>query len=660
MSQTTRSERYRRLLSEIQIGQHRLRNRVAHVATVTNFGRENRVTARLIDYARARAKGGTALLVTEGMSVHATSIPTPNIVTLFDPENRDGLKRMAGSVESEGCRLLGQLWHVGRQQLWNPVAHPVGVSERFDAYSWTVPHVMTCAEIAEIVEAFVDGARRLKESGFSGAELHGAHGYLITQFLSPWSNNREDDYGGDLDGRLRFLAEIVNGIREVCGDDFLLGVKLPSDEGVKDGIGPEEAARITGTIDAWGKLDYLAFNPGNFSLSLENHVPSMNFPPGPFLDLLPALKSASARTPVMAIGRIVSPAHAEEILADGCADLIGLSRALVSDAALVNKAAHGQEDDIRPCIFCNVCWGEIHAGKPIACVHNPELGTPAEANGPPAPAPRSRRIVVLGGGVAGLEAAWRAAAAGAEVVLFGRSTEGGGSAALDARLPGRADVAKAVDFQLAKARKHGVELRFGEEADRGKVTAMSPDMAIVATGATMQPPLLTKGAHRAQDLRGFAKKLLADGHPCPGTAVIFDQDHGAATYAAVELAAARFERVVVLTPRVHLARGVPYVDVIGIYRRLYGLGVDIRTAAVPVAVDGETLIYRNPFTEQQGTVKEVTAFAYATPRRAEDGLAASLKEAGLEVHLIGDCLAPRTLLAAIHEGYGLVARLGLQ
>jgi hypothetical protein len=588
------------------------------------------------------------------MSVHPTSIPSPSIIAIFADENVDGLKRMAEAVETEGARLLGQLWHVGRQQLWNPVAHPVGVSERFDAYSWTVPHVMTRDEIAAIIESFVKSAKRLKDCGFSGAELHGAHGYLITQFLSPWSNNREDDYGGDLEGRLRFLAEIVDGIRAVCGNDFLLGVKLPSDEGVQGGIDPNEAARIAGAVASWKKVDYIAFNPGNFSLSLENHVPNMNFSPGPFLDLLPPLKKAADQTPVMAIGRIVSLAHAEEVLASGRADLIGLSRMLVSDAAAVNKAARGRESDIRPCIFCNVCWGEIHAGKPIACIHNPELGTSGEAREAPVKSTRARRVAVVGTGVAGLEAAWRAAERGAKVVLFGRSTDLGGSAALDARLPGRGDLAKTIAFQVDKVRANGVELRLGREASIEAIKSVVPDAVVLATGATMPPPILEEGVSESVDLRSLARVLLTDENRRSGTIVIFDQDHGAATYAAVELAAARYERVVLLTPRTHLGRGIPYVDVIGVYRRLYGLGVDIRTAATPVAWLGERLVYSNPFSGKRETIEEVSTFAYATPRRAADELAAPLRQAGLSVHLVGDCVAPRTLLAAIHEGAQVV------
>ena len=279
-------------------------------------------------------------------------------------------------------------------------------------------------------------ARRLARCGFDGVELHGAHGYLITQFLSPWSNTREDGYGGGLEGRTRFVREVAGRIRDACGESFVVGIKMPANEGVEGGIDADEAARITGRLAATGAFDLFAYGQGNFSLSLENHVPDMHFRPGHFIDLHRRMREAAGGIPVMALGRVGTPDLAERIVAEGYGDLVGMTRAQVSDAAFANKAREGREDEIRPCVFDNFCWGQVHAGKPLAEFHNPHLGERGEADWMPDPAAHPRRVVVVGAGPAGLEAAWIAAARGHEVHLFGAGPAPGGKLLLEARLPG--------------------------------------------------------------------------------------------------------------------------------------------------------------------------------------------------------------------------------
>lgn len=660
------------LLTPHTLAGKRLKNRIVFPAVLSNYSEQNRVTQRLIDYVEARAAGGAAMIITEGLSVHPSSVPQPHVVTIFEPENFAGLQRMARAVEQHDCRLLGQLWHVGRQQLWSPVDAPVGVSALPDAYSWSVPHVMTPAEVREIVAAFVESAATLQRAGFSGVELHGGHGYLITQFLSPWSNQRTDEYGQTsggtsdqgVEGRTRFVREIVAGIRARCGNDFIVGLKMPGNERVAGGIDAAEAARIAARLAQAGGLDYLAFAQGNFSISLEDHTPDMTYPPGPFMALQKELRAHARPISVLALGRVLDAQHAEALLNDGVGDLIGMGRALVADAALPDKALAGQSTATRPCIFCNVCWAEIHVGKPIACIHNARLGTAGEASWRPTPTPTARHIVVVGSGVAGLEAAATAAERGHRVTLFGGS-DAGGKARLESVLPGRAEVAKVFTHQLARARSAGVMLRLGAPVTVDTITAERPDSVVLATGSRMTRPsslaadsgagidAWTLIAEQLSGPAGATESLPASTTPAPklaGTAVLFDHDHGAAVYALADALAARYARLVLVTPRTLVGRNVPYVGQLGVYRRLYAARVEIVVASLPRRFAAGRVVIANAFSGEERTIEDVALFAYATPRIANDALAAPLRERGIDVWLIGDAFAPRSMLAAVHEG----------
>ena len=645
------SSNYPHLFSELGIGTRTVRNRIALPATLTNFGAGNRVTDRWINFLAERARGGCGLLVTEIIAVDPEALAHGAIVTGYEDANDPGFEQVAAEVHEAGSCILGQLWHPGRQQLWHPTRSPVGVSDQPDALSWSVPRVMSTEECERLVDAYVAAARRLARCGFDGVELHGAHGYLITQFLSPWSNTRDDRYGGDLEGRTRFAREIAERIRDACGEGFIVGMKMPAEEGVEGGIDVEEAVRITERLVATGVFDLFAYGQGNFSLSLDSHVPDMHFRPGHFIDLHRRMREVAGGVPVMALGRVGTPDLAERIVAEGYGDLVGLARAQVSDAAFSNKAREGREEEIRPCIFDNSCWGQVHAGKPIAEFHNPHLGERGEADWAPCAASRTRRVVVVGAGPAGLEAAWIAAARGHEVHLFGAGASAGGKLRVEARLPGHADVARVVEHQLLMAERHGVRFMPGTCADGEAVRELAPDAVVLATGAKMRRPRWAwSNTVLTISTVEFAERLGTPAAPSGRTAVLFDHDHTAPTYAVAQALAASHEQVVLLTPRIQIAQAVNYCSALGVHRRLHGLDVEIVTATEPVEIrDDGTVLCRNVFSGHEGEIEEVDTVVYATPRRVEDGLAREL--ADLSPTLIGDCLAPRNLSIAIHEGH---------
>ena len=651
---------YPLLLEPITLAGRTVRNRVVHASMSTRYTRNQDIDPRLVRYHANRAAGGVGMIVTEPLNVlpwHDRS----HRPALFEPNTLDALARWADSVESRGCRLLGQFQDSGRghresgrsQQAWAPSALP-------DDLSWTMPREMPRERIREAVEHFGKGARRLEEAGFSGVELSAGHGHLFHQFLSPAANIREDEYGGDVDGRTRFLREIIEVITGICRKDFIIGLKLPGDDGIPGGIDHSESARITARLAEAGGFHYLVYCDGSHSNTLETHIPDMSYPRAPYVEGHAEIAANAPGVPLMALGLITDPAEAEGILASGKAQMVALGRPLVTDAAWVKKSAEGRQSEIRYCVSCNTCWATIVERKPIRCDNNPRLSKPDEVDYWPQPARRNRRIVVAGAGPAGLEAGWVAAARGHEVTVFGASERPGGKAYLHAQLPGGENVSSVYDYQEMAAAKAGATVHLGIRASVDDVLAFEPDVVVLACGATMLWPHGWPEEWRefVFDIREVSREMLERPEEIiDGTAVLWDQDHTLGTYAAAELLAQRFARLVVVTPRERLASDVGLVTRQGIYRRLYGMpNVEVVLLAdihAESALDEGRVSCRHVLNDSLREVGDLAMLTWSGSRAPNDQLAAPLRAEGLEVVCVGDCDMPRTLLAATTDGHAL-------
>ena len=644
------------LTTPLNLGQIRLRNRLAHVSMTTVTTPAGRVTDALVNYHASRAKGGVALTISEPIGTMPRHGALPRTQAWSDAD-ADGFKRWAAAVASHGAVLMGQVQDAGRGHHYEGrLQDAIGASVLPDDLSWSVPRALTVDEIRIYVEGVATSAARLQRWGFAGVELSCGHGHLFHQFLSPWMNRRTDPYGGTLENRTRFVAEMVAAIRALCGPHFLIGLKLPGNDGLPGSIDDAEAFAITRTLCTATPPDYVSYAWGSHARTLEMHVPDRFGPRLAYMDRIRALKPALGSVPLMAIGRITDPAEAEAILRARDADLIGLGRALVADPAFLNKFVAGRAHDIRYCLSCNTCWGTIvQDHKTIACVNNPRVTQPDEADFTPEPTATPRRVVIVGAGPAGLEAAWVAAARGHHVTVFGRGPQPGGKTLFRAPLPGGETITSICDYQVPRAQRAGARFLLGREATVHDILAEHPDTVILATGAKMiAPDWLPEEWHDVVLGLREAMAALPKHGTHPGTAVIVDTDHSEAVYAAALHLQAMFDRCVIVTPRDTIGQGLHLMVRQAMLRRIAQAGVEIIPYHEPIwtdaALDG-ALELENIHTAQRRTVRNIAFLSYATARAPDLSLQAALQAAGIPTARAGDAIVAGELLAATATGY---------
>src|SRR6266403_730675 len=479
----------RSLFSPIPVGRLTLKNRIYSSGHAEAMAEGGRPAARLTRYHEAKARGGCALTIFGGSSsVHPSSPAAAwKQIANHDDSIIPAYRALADAVHGHGCVVLTQLTHMGRRaqadgEEADVLLAPSQIPERVHR---DVPHELEVEQIAELVRAFGEAARRCREGGLDGIELSMAHNHLIDQFWSPLFNQRFDDYGGSLENRMRFGLEVLQETRRRVGRDFVVGARISGDEFTRGGLSAADMAEIARRLATSGLVDFLSIiGGGAHTYELQAAaVPNMSYAAGVFVPLATAIKHAAPGMPIFHASRIVDPVHADRTVSVGHIDVVGMTRALIADPDLPRKAREGRLDDIRTCVGANEgCIDRIYQGKPVTCVQNPATGREREL-GEVQPAKTPKNVVVVGGGVAGLEAARMGAIRGHRVMLFEKTAELGGQVLLAARAPARAEYAGIVRFLVAQVRKLAIDVRLTLEATASAVLAERPDTVVVATGS---------------------------------------------------------------------------------------------------------------------------------------------------------------------------------
>lgn len=626
-------------------------NRISFSAHLTNFAEDCLPSERHVHYLATRARGGTGLIVTEEQSVHPTDRAYEKLVEVFRPEVVPGYRKITRAVHEYETKIFAQLNHNGQQcsgalsrlPVWAPSPVP-------DVLFREVPKQMEIEDIKEVVQYFCTSAIHAREGGFDGIELQYGHSSLARQFMSPLTNFRSDEYGGSFENRMRFPLEVLAAVRKAVGNDFTLGVRLCADEMLPwGGITLNDAKEIAKVLEASGTIDFMDLSLSTF-YNLYLVGGTMHMPLGYAVPLAAGIKEV-IKLPVFATGRINDPVLAEKVLANGQADMIGMVRSQLCDPNLANKAKEGRTDEIRYCIADNQgCYGRVGLNRPIGCVQNPFVGNEKDEDELHLrPTRWKKRVMVIGGGPAGMWAAKIATMRGHEVTLYEKESALGGQVAIAMKGAGREEFGVIIRNERSQLQKLEVPVVLGQAVTPEFVLEQNPDAVIVATGSRPKPCPVAG----ADGPRVFNVWQVLKGQADIGDRILFiDYDgHHQATSTA-EYLAELGKTVHVVTSSLFVGSELgPSQDLYLARQRLLQKGATFTSDFAVIEIRGTEVHGLNVYTNEMKVFTDYDTVVTAMGNEVDDSLYFNLKGRVKELYRAGDCVAPRKADMAIYEGY---------
>ena len=625
--------RYPHLFSPIKIGKQVVKNRIFMPPLSTNLGNKGYVTDELIEHYRARAKGGVGLFVTEVVTIEPTYVYLPGDMSIYDDSFIEGWKKLAAAVHEYGAKILPQLFHPAY------MAFPIPGTPRLIApsnvgpyYAKEAPRSVTKEELKVIIEQFADAAQRVQKSGADGVEIHAAHAHgLLGGFLSPQYNKRTDEYGGNIDARLKLTLEVIEAVRKRCGEEFIIDVRISGDEYSDGGLNINDMIYVSKQLENHG-VDMIHVSGGT-TIARGSSIPAAGTKMGSHSQLSAKIKKYVS-IPVTTVGRIIEPWIAEELIANGMADACMIGRANLCDPEFSNKAKAGKSEDIRPCIGCLRCLNGIMFGKPIACTMNPSFSLENEDT--ILPADIKKKILVVGGGPAGMEAAYIAKKRGHDVVLCEKDSDLGGALKVACVPIGKQDLCQVIKWMRHRLEKENVNIQTNTNVTLELLKTKFKDYeVIVSTGAK---PLIINAFTQFKQWMS-ADDVLA-GRAFPGRKIVIIGGGSVGCETADYLAPLindRFPRnrdvtVIEMAQEVMMNESGPGRSLL--VQRMMKKGVKILVNTKVVAVEKDKIKYLQNGVE--GVIDDADTLIFACGYQTDPAFENMLKELKMSYHLIGD------------------------
>ena len=644
------------LFSPIKIRNLTVKNRILSTGHDTTMPTEGIINERLLAYQRARAEGGAGLIVLQVSGVHESARYTTHLLMATEPNCVDGYRKMADMCHAHGTKVFAQIFHPGREIMEAgegllAVAYSASAvpNERFHV----MPKPLNQRMINEISEGYVQAARYLHEAGIDGAEFVASHGYLPAQFMSTQVNLREDQYGGSLENRLRFSVDILKAIRAATSDDFVIGMRISADELDGGGLDADEVLAICQALEP--HLDYVNLTLGtSASLGGAVHIaPPMAFKAGYIAEQTKVFKD-TLNIPVLIAGRINQPQDADLIIKNGQADMCGMTRALICDPKMPNKAQNNQLDDIRACIACNqACIGHFHKGQPISCIQHPQTGR-EQQYGDLQAAAAPKKVMVIGGGPAGMNAALIAAQRGHRVSLYESGKQLGGQALLAQNLSRRAEFGGLITNLLQAMSKQDINIQLNTRVDLAMVQTEAADVVVLATGATPYAQPI-----EADDsiVKMNAWQYLQGTAPQGKSVLITDWRCDWVAPGIAELLVKQGFDVSIAINGLCLGETLPLYVRDELTATAQRLGIKLLPNARLYGYDNGTVYLQHNTSAEALELEGIDTIIACDGQIALDELGDAIEDLGMVLHRIGDCNTPRTAEEAMYEGLKVAAMI---